>query len=444
MSLLHNHQKAWTAWISAVVGLVLGFASIIAIPEHSFFINSATMINNGPSGERWACPMMDFIGTKPGSCPVCGMALAKVSAGEITRQQAQRMGVQLVTVEEGPAITTIHAYGAARYDDRTEQLIISRVAGRVVKRYPGALHAGLTVQVGDPLIDLYSPEVFTAQSELAAAISLGDKKLIAAITERFTRWNLSHVASAITRGDAPTDTITIVSPYTGRVIMNGDMGKEGLIKIGTEIAPDKTLLVVVDPTSYMVVIHVPEPRARLVREGQRVVIGSDDAGELPDVSASVTWIAPELNPEIRAREIHLHLRDSHNRLLPGSLINARIKSVLGPDLLPADPDDSSTWGHFPLIPASAVLSTGVRHIAWKISGVEEDGRQHFSIAPLALGQRLEDENGNDRYLVRAGLAAGDRVAAQGAFLIDSQAQLAGSPSLLFPLGAAAPSPAHQH
>ena len=85
-----------------------------------------------------------------------------------------------------------------------------------------------------------------------------------------------------------------------------------------------------------------------------------------------------------------------------------------------------------------MLSTGVRSVAWKLDKTEADGRQRFIIAPLALGQRLEDDHGNDRYVVRSGLQADDQVATQGVFLIDSQAQLAGSPSLLFPLGAAAP------
>jgi len=40
--------------------------------------------------------------------------------------------------------------------------------------------------------------------------------------------------------------------------------------------------------------------------------------------------------------------------------------------------------------------------------------------------------------VRHGLRPGDEVAARGAFLIDSQAQLAGQPSLLFPTGQPAP------
>jgi membrane fusion protein, copper/silver efflux system len=437
-------ERRWKVWMTGVLGVVLGLVALLAVPETAFFGRSAQMADDGPTGERWACPMMDFIGTKPGSCPVCGMTLQKVTAGELTREQAKRMGVQLVTIEEGPAIATIRAYGAARYDDRTEQIVVARIAGRVVKRHGGALHPGLNVKVGDPLIDLYSPEIFAAQGELAAAIKLGDKGLIASVKERFGRWNLGHVADAIVAGGQPVDTISIRSPYAGRVVLDESMGKEGMVKIGEEIMPDKPLIRLVDASAYMVVVHVPEPRARLIREGQAVEIASDDVGELPDVAASVSWVAPELNPEIRAREVHLHLRDPNNRLLPGSLVNARFKAVLGPDMKPADPSDPATWGRFPLVPASAVLSTGVRNIAWKIRKIEADGRQQFAIAPLALGQRLEDENGNDRFVVRAGLAAGDQVAAQGVFLIDSQAQLAGSSSLLYPAGAAAPAPAHQH
>ena len=438
-----GNERRWAGWKTGLIGLLVGFVTIIAIPAGAFFTASVDPHAEAPTGERWACPMLDFVGTKPGMCPVCGMTLQRVTAGEVSREQAKRMGIEVAAINDGPAVATIHAYGAVRYDDRTEQLVVARVSGRVVKRHGGALHPGLLVRVGDPLIDLYSPEVFAAQGELAAAVKMGDTHLIAAIRGRFERWNLMHVADAVINGAVPQDTITIPSPYAGRVVL-GDMSAEGLTRIGAQVMPDQPLLRLVDPTAFMVVVHVPEPRVRMLREHQPVQVASDDAGELPDVQASISWVAPELNPEIRAREVHLHLRDPANRLLPGSLINARFKAVLAADQTPADPADATTWGHFPLIPASAVLSTGVRQVAWKLEATEADGRQRFSIAPLALGQRLEDADGKDLYVVRAGLKAGDQVAVQGAFLIDSQAQLTGTPSLLFPVGAAAPPVAADH
>jgi membrane fusion protein, copper/silver efflux system len=46
--------------------------------------------------------MMDFIGNRPGDCPVCGMKMARVTAGELTREQQRRMGVELAQVTDGP------------------------------------------------------------------------------------------------------------------------------------------------------------------------------------------------------------------------------------------------------------------------------------------------------------------------------------------------------
>jgi Cu(I)/Ag(I) efflux system membrane fusion protein len=155
-------------------------------------------------------------------------------------------------------------------------------------------------------------------------------------------------------------------------------------------------------------------------------------------------VANELNPEIRAREVRIHLADGRKRILPGSLLSARIQAVLGADLTPADPTDQSTWGSFPQVPKTAILSTGVRHIAWRVKSRKTDGSVQFEPVTVALGPRLEDEAGNDLYVIRAGLQPGDEVATQALFLIDSQAQLAGSASLLFPDGSVNTAPAHQH
>jgi Cu(I)/Ag(I) efflux system membrane fusion protein len=125
-------------------------------------------------------------------------------------------------------------------------------------------------------------------------------------------------------------------------------------------------------------------------------------------------------------------------------VHARLEVALGENLAVADPSRPETWADHTLVPKAAILSTGVRHVAWRVAERQSDGRMRFELVPVALGPRLEDEGGNDLYVVRAGLVPGDEVAAQGAFLIDSQAQLAGTESLLFPLGASAPAPAHQH
>ncbi|PTX98458.1 efflux RND transporter periplasmic adaptor subunit [Opitutus sp. ER46] len=436
-----------------VAGLLVGATVIGLLPASALFTPAEAhdhAAEAATAGERWACPMMDYIGNRPGNCPVCGMKMTRVTAGELTAEQQRRMDVQLSTVVAGPARPLVRAYGIVRYDDRTAQVIVPRVAGRIVRRHPAALHAGTVVQAGDPVVDLYSAEVFAAQGELAAAVKLGDQPTIRALTERFDRWNLAPVARAILDGHLPVDTVTITSPFAGRVVLalggEGDAMDGRLPQVGQEVMADTALLRLVEPDAYMLVMQVPETRARWLRVGQPARLASDDLGELPDIEAGVAWVAPELNRELRTREVHVHLRDPQGRLLPGSLINARFETALTADLEAADPAEPSTWGRFTLVPKTAVLSTGVRHVAWRVAERQSDGRLRFELAPLALGPRLEDESGNDVYVVRAGLKPGDEVATQGVFLIDSQAQLAGTPSLLFPHGAVSQpaSAAHQH
>ena len=436
--------------VVAAAGLCAGAGLMALLPQRALFAvaDKHDHAAEAASGERWACPMMDFIGNRPGDCPVCGMKMTKVTAGELSAEQQRRMDVQLATVAEGPARALVRAYGIVRYDDRTLQVVIPRVAGRIVKRHEAARHGGVLVKAGDPIVDLYSPEAFAAQGELAAAVGLGEQATIKALRDRFERWNLANVAETILQGGTPTDTITITSPFAGRVVLAGEGDAEGmktsLPQVGQEVMGDAPLLRLVDPHAYMIVVQVPENRGHWVREHQPVRLASDDRGELPDVQATVAWVAPELNPEIRTREVHLHLRDPNGRLIPGGLVQARFATALNAELDAADAEKPETWGRFPLVPKTAVLSTGVRHVAWRVVERQRDGRLRFELAPLALGPRLEDEAGNDVYIVRAGLQPGDEVAAQGVFLIDSQAQLAGTPSLLFPNGAVAPAPAHQH
>jgi Cu(I)/Ag(I) efflux system membrane fusion protein len=426
---------------------MLGAGLVAILPSSALFTVAEAHDHaaDAATGERYACPMMDFISNKPGDCPVCGMKMTKVTAGELTREQQRRMGIELAKVSTGPARVLVRGYGTADYDNRYTNVVIPRVAGRIVKRYMATWGCCEAVSKDAPIIDLYSPDVFAAQGELLAAMKLGDQGTIEAIRHRFARWNLSEVAEAVLSGEPPTDTVTIRSPVAGQVMMREFEKVNEMLGVGKEVMADTPLLTIVDPDKLTVVVHVPELPANFLREGQRVAIETDDRGPLPQIEAKVDRLGREISPETRTREVRIYLQGASKLVQPGSLVAARIDGVLGPDLQPANPAHPETWGEFTLVPKTAVLSTGVRHVAWRVAARTSDGRLRFELAPLALGPRIEDEFGNDVYLVRAGLKPGDEIAAQGAFLIDSQAQLAGTPSLLFPQGALAPSAAgHSH
>ncbi len=432
-------------FLLALAGLAAGAATVALLPARLLFTApEAPTASTGEPGARYACPMMDFIGQAPGTCPVCGMDMAKVTAGELTREQQRRMGLETVRVAAGPAAVQVRAHGLADYDHRFTTIVVPRVAGRIVKRYDPTWGCCEDVAPGAAIVDLYSPEAFAAQGELLAAQRLGDEAAVRALRERFGRWNLADVADAVLAGEPPTDTVTIRAPSGGVVFLRDFEAVNQAVALGREVAADTPLITLVDPVRLTVVLQVPEQAARFLREGQAVELESDDRGPLPEVRATVARLGREISPDLRTREVRLYLEDAAHLVQPGSLVAARIQGVLGADLAPADPGDPAAAGVFPLVPRDAVLSTGVRHVAWRVAERMSDGRLRFEPVTLALGPRIEDAGGRDVYVVRAGLRPGDEVAAQGAFLIDSQAQLAGTPSLLFPHGAAAPAGGHGH
>lgn len=429
----------------AAAGFISGALLIGLMPARVLFIDHAITDTAAlSSGIRYACPMMDFIGAAPGNCPVCGMKLQPVTAGELQREQQRRMDLERVTVTEGPARVVVRAYGAAEYDHRYTRVVTPRVAGRIVHRHESTFGCCTLVEEGAPIVDLYSPEIIAAQGELLAARAMGDTNLIANVRLRFERWNLADVADHVLKTGATMENVTIRSTIAGQVLLEDMAAVDEALEVGREVMPDTQLLRLVDPDKLVLVVPVPESRARFLREGQPAHIDSDELGPLPQIKATIGRLASEVDPTTRTREVRIWLDHARDRLLPGSLVSARMQGALGPDLKPADPNDPDTWGRFSLVPKTAVLSTGVRHVAWKVAGRGANGALKFEIAPLLLGPRIEDENGNDLFVVRAGLAPGDEAAAQGAFLIDSQAQLAGTPSLLNPQGAVSPTAGHEH
>ncbi len=430
---------------SAVAGFVSGVLLVALLPGRALFVDHAKAPSAASAGGvRYACAMMDFIGNAPGDCPVCGMKLQPVTAGELQREQQRRMDLERVTVAEGPARVVVRAYGAAEYDHRYTRVVTPRVAGRIVHRHESTFGCCTIVAEGAPIVDLYSPELIAAQGELLAARAMGDTNLIANVRLRFERWNLADVAAHVLETGETLETVTIRSTISGQMLLEDMAAVDKDLEVGREVMPDTQLLRLVDPDKLALVLQVPESQARFLREGQQAQVSGDDTGPLPDVDARVGRLATEINPQTRTREVRIWLEGARDILQPGALVSARLHGALGPDLKPADPDDEASWGRFPLVPKEAVLSTGVRHVAWRVAGRGANGALKFEIAPLALGPRIEDENGNDLFVVRAGLAPGDEVAARGAFLIDSQAQLAGTPSLLNPQGAVAPTAGHEH
>ncbi|MCX8040692.1 MAG: efflux RND transporter periplasmic adaptor subunit [Planctomycetota bacterium] len=429
----------WPRWLTALLGALAGALPVALAPDAALFVPPAAPL--AVSGaERWACPMMDYIGNAPGTCPICGMRLEPMRAGELNREQQRRLGLRTSVVVEGTAMRVLQLGGIVGYDERYTETVLARVAGRIVRRHPATFGCCQDIAAGEPIVDLDSPEAYAAQVELAAALAAGDTTRAAALDERFARWQLAPLAAAIRAGAAPSRIVTILSPASGQVWFADEEAVNRALRVGSAVAADSPLLTVVDPERRVVILAVPEIHAGLVANGQRVELAVDALGALPPLSARLGRVAVELDPRTRTREARVYLA-SARQLPPGATVSARLRVALAADLGPADPEDPASHGRFLQVPASAVLSTGVRHLVWRLRARQPDGTVQLEPVAVALGPRVEGGDGEERLIVRAGLRAGDEVVTHPAFLIDSQAQLAGTPSLLFPDGLPRPADA---
>lgn len=426
-------------------------------------------------GDRYICPMMCTPpSTEPGRCPVCAMELVQATGGgggdgiSVTIEPAARrlIGIQTATAKLGPVSQTIRTNGSIDYDESKLATISAYVGGRIEKLY--ANYVGVPVEKNDDLALIYSPDLYSAQVEYLTALKGGGLKRLGGSSNlaEFAKQNLielglteDQVAELKSRGKAESR-IRLRSPIKGTVISK--FAVEGdYIKTGTKIYRIAHL-----STVWLMLDLYPDDAAR-IRFGQQV---EAEVNSMPGevFTGRVAFIDPTVNPTTRTVQVRVEMLNPDGKLKPGDYATARVYvpavrqdriydpalankfiSPMHPQVIREKPGDcpicgmdlvpTSKLGYAsePLpkqqvvtVPRDAVLMTGENSVIY----VETDpGR--FEIRRVTVGPMTDD-----RAVILEGMAPGETVATNGNFLIDSQMQLAGNPSLMDPSKAPTYSP----
>jgi Cu(I)/Ag(I) efflux system membrane fusion protein len=458
------------------IGLILGLAlaGILSLAGRGNDSSSAA----APAGSVWTCSMHPQIRmSRPGRCPICGMDLVPVrtegatgtggvgSSTHLTLSEHAKLmaSVATVAVEERELQKEIRTVGKVELDETRVRNISARVAGRIDEVY--ANFPGIVVKVGDHLVRIYSPDLFATQQELllslrrekepaAAAGPNLDQSLAASARERLRLWGLTEEQlDALVRTGKPQTYVTVYAPLGGTVIQ-----KE--IREGQYVEPGASLYTIADLTHVWLIIDVYESEISWVRFGQsvQVTLESEPARSF---GGTVAFIEPVLNESTRTIRVRVVLRNEEGRFKPGMYAQAllrigilpggkpaptglegRYACPMHPNVVADGPGDCTVCG-MPLekvpgepapegsgaprtlaVPVEAVLTTGRRSLVY----VEVKAGQYQLVEPK-LGPRA-----GDYYPVIEGLEKGQRVVTRGSFLIDSQFQISGMPSLLYPEG----------
>ncbi|MCA9515120.1 MAG: efflux RND transporter periplasmic adaptor subunit, partial [Myxococcales bacterium] len=352
----------------------------------------------GPAGTYYTCGMHPWVVLPhPGDCPICHMKLEKLDPAKFSAEIAidpvvtQNMGVRVAPVTRAPLTRTLRAVGSVDYDETRVRDVNLKVAGWLEK--VDVDYLGAPVEAGDPLFELYSPELFSAQEEYLSALRRGTPDLVAAAKDRLELFDVSdaEIAALAERG-APEKALTIASRWSGVVV-------EKSAYAGMRVEPGTKLYRVADMGKVWVMVSLYEYQLPYVAEGQAAVM------KLPyfpgqEFEGRVIYIYPTLDEKTREVRARVEFDNPGGLLKPGMFANVEIRATLARDRV--------------VVPREAVIDTGERQVAFVSLG---EGR--FEPRDVRLGP--EGEGGVVEIL--DGLKPGEKVVVSGQFLLDSEARM---------------------
>ena len=386
----------------------MGYLRVPAPPGEHPQAEQQTASSDIKKGEilYWRAPMNPTeIYDKPGKSAM-GMDLVPVYEDEMTDQQAvkidpvtqQNMGIRLAKVTKGPLVHTLRTYGHITPDETRTAQVNLKTSGWIEK-----LHVNFTgkyVRKGEPLFDMYSPELMAAQEEYLVAFrtvgqsrSAGRKSLLGSSRNRLRFFDVPESEiQALEKSGKVKKTVMIRSPLSGFVIRRN--AEEGAyIKAGTMVFR------IADLSRVWVDAHIYEYELSTVQKGQQVEM---TLPYLPGKTfrGTVAYVYPYLQPKTRDLVIRLEFQNPEMELKPEMYADIRIKTVLKGEGL--------------TVPSEAVIRTGRRNVVFISTG-----KGKFLPRDVILGPLLD----NERVQVLAGLTAGEQVVISGQFLLDSESNL---------------------
>lgn len=381
----------------------------------------------------WTCSMHPQIQLPEfGQCPICFMDLIPLEddagAGlgprdlKLSKSAVALAEIRTAPVERRFVARTVSLVGKVAADETRQRVITARVAGRI-----DHLHVDFTgrqVRAGEPLADIYSPELYRARAELLAAKAAvergepGARENLASVRERVRLLDVDPDLVATTGGDQ----VTITAP-TGGTVVRREAVEGAYVSVGQPI------LTIADLARVWVELEASERDLLWLRQGQQARF---TVTALPgqEFTGTVVFVDPVLDERTRTVRVRLEADNPAGWLRPGMLVRGEVEAELADDGLPrADRPDAQP----PLVvPATAPLITGERAVIY----VRQPGDVPvFSGLEISLGPRA-----GDWYLVRGDLQEGDAVVVNGAFKLDSALQITASPSMMLPEPAPEPLP----
>ncbi len=342
---------------------------------------------------------MDYVPVYEGEEPPSDSGVVKIST-----EKMQKLGVRTEAAALRQLIRTVRAVATIEPDERRLYTLVTKFEGWIHRLYVNT--TGQAVKKGQALMDVYSPELITAQQEYLIAekglrlvaesdpdIKAAMQRLAESALQKLRNWNISEIElQRLQREGKVREHVTL------RSLTNGVVLEKPSVE-GKRFEPGEVLYQIADLSRVWVLADVFEQDLGMIHPGQMATIRVD---AYPDkiFSGEVAFIYPKVTPETRTAIVRIELPNADELLKPAMYAHVEFASFHSKEKVLTVPD-------------SAVLDTGTRKLV-----LVDLGEGRFEPRTVKLGMHA------DGYAeVLGGLEAGEVVVVKANFLIDAESNL---------------------
>jgi membrane fusion protein, copper/silver efflux system len=405
---------------------ILIAAVVIVIVISAGYLGYKYLLNGNNSGltqsQVYTCPMHpQIIQDHPGQCPICGMDLVlksqsgdehsddhditNLDLNEVKLSPSQQIlaNVQTETVKYMQFSGAMNFNGYIKMNEKNMAHISTPVMGKIVKMYIN--FEGQYVRAGQPVFELYSPDLVATQKEYILALENYDrikqsmnefataqaKSLVDAARYRLKQWEMTNFQlDEIARTREMMETINVYSNYSG--VVTKKYVQEGHWPMAGEIIYD-----VANLSTVWVMANIYESDVQYIKNGQNVEITSGSyPGEI--FNAKINFVEPIYDASSRTLLARIDVSNRNGKLKPDMYVKVRINTFFSQSLA---------------VSKNAVLRTGNKDLVYveKENGI-------YQPRVITIGYEKDGF-----YEIKSGLKEGEKVVSSGGFLIDSESQI---------------------
>jgi len=299
-----------------------------------------------------------------------------------------------------PVPVELNVPGRLAFNAEKSKVLSARAPGRVERIYA---FDGAEVEMGSPVIEMYSPEFISAQQEyllssktakvLESSNTMSDLLGDAQITQQAAANRMRNLGAGdgdiqrLEKSGKTQSNLIMRSPIKGIVVKRG-------VEPGAIVNAGDVMATLANPKELWFLGNIYEQDIRKIQKGQTMVLRSESYPDREFI-AKANYIAPAIDPETHALLIRCDVENADGLLRPDMYVSARLKTGEAEDVV---------------VPQSAIVR--VREMRYIIIKTGPATFRRFAVKGYDLDGK--------RFAVTEGVEPGMQVLTDGAVLLNDR------------------------